>query len=117
MSFIERRRAHRFDLQLPVTIRWRDGDEVREALAVSEDISSNGIYFMLRAGIKEDTPVELEMILPHQITLAGPLRVRCFGRIRRCELKEVTDACMAVAIEKYEFLPRADRVPAQGALP
>jgi hypothetical protein len=116
LSFIERRRAHRFELQLPVTIRWRDGDEVREALVVSEDISSNGIYFMLRAGIKEDTPIELEMILPHEITLAGPLRVRCFGRIRRCELREGTDAAMAATIEKYEFLRRAHKVPAQGAL-
>src|ERR1700682_2452308 len=26
------------------------------------------------------------MTLPNQITLAGPVRVRCFGRIQRCEM-------------------------------
>src|ERR1700719_4197509 len=41
LPFTERRRAHRFELQSPVIIRWRDGAEVHEALTVSEDISSN----------------------------------------------------------------------------
>ena len=104
MSFIERRRANRFELQSPVIIRWRDGNEIREAQAVSEDVSSNGIYFVMREGIKEGTPVELEMTLPNQITLGGPVRVRCFGHIQRCELKEGANVGMAVAIEKYEFL-------------
>ena len=104
MSFIERRRANRFEFQLPVIIRWRDGNEICEAQAVSEDVSSNGIYFVMREGIKEGTSVELEMTLPNQITRAGPVRVRCFGRIQRCELKEGANVGMAAAIEKYEFL-------------
>lgn len=104
MSFIERRRAHRFDLQSPVIVRWRDGNEIREAQAVSEDVSSNGIYFVMHGRIKEGTTVELEMTLPNQITLAGPVRVRRFGCIQRCELKDGANAGMAAAIEKYEFL-------------
>jgi hypothetical protein len=55
-------------------------------------------------GITEGTSVELEMTLPTQITRAGPVRVRCFGRIQRCELKEDANVGMAAAIEKYEFL-------------
>ena len=86
LSHAERRRAPRFELHLPVTIRWRDGSETREAVTVCKDVSSNGIYFDLREGIKEGTPVEVEMTLPNQITLAGPVRVRCFGRIQRCEM-------------------------------
>ena len=113
MSSIERRRAHRFELQPPVIIRWRDGNEVREAQAVSEDVSSNGIYVVMREAIREGTPVELEMTLPNEITLAGLVRVRCFGHIQRCELKEGSNAGMAVAIEKYEFL-RASKQPVTG---
>ena len=46
------------------------------------------------------------MTLPHEITLAGKLRVRCFGRIQRYERKEAegSNAGVAVSIEKYEFL-------------
>lgn len=105
MSFIERRRAHRFELQSPLIVRWKDGAQVREALTVSEDLSSNGIYFILPEGIRDGTPVEVEMTLPNQITLAGPVRVRCLGRIQRCEPTPGAKSGMAAAIEKYEFLP------------
>jgi hypothetical protein len=105
VSSIERRRAHRFELQSPVTVRWKDGAQMREALTVSEDVSSNGIYFTLPEGIQNGTAVEVEMTLPNQITLAGPVRVRCLGHIQRCEPAEGAKAGMAAAIEKYEFLP------------
>ncbi len=58
----------------------------------------------MREAIQEGTSVELEMTLPSQITRAEPVRVRCFGRIQRCELKEDANVGMAAAIEKYEFL-------------
>ena len=105
MSFTERRHARRLDLQLPVTVWWRRGAERLEALTISSDLSSHGIYFSLPEGINEGTPVELEMTLPNQITLAGPLRVHCFGQIKRCEIQEGGNAGIAVQIEKYEFLP------------
>ena len=108
MSFTERRHARRFELQSPVIIRWKHGSEMREALTVSEDISSNGLYFILPEGIKNGTPVEVEMTLPNQITLAGPVRVRCLGHIQRCEPKEGAKTGMAAAIERYEFLPGSD---------
>lgn len=108
MSFVERRRAHRFELQSPLVVRWKDGAQTREALTVSEDLSSSGIYFVLPEGIKDGTPVEVEMTLPNQITLAGPVRVRCLGRIQRCEPAEGAKSGMAAAIEKYEFLPGND---------
>ncbi len=108
MSFVERRRAHRFDLQSPLVVRWNDGAQTREALTVSEDLSSNGIYFILPEGIKDGTPVEVEMTLPNQITLAGPVRVRCLGHIQRCETTPGAKCGMAAAIEKYEFLPGND---------
>lgn len=108
MSTTERRRAHRFALQSPVVVRWKDGDQPREALTVSEDVSSNGVYFLLPQGISSGTPVEVEMTLPNEITLAGPVRVRCLGHIQRCEPAEGAKAGMAAAIDRYEFLPGDD---------
>jgi hypothetical protein len=116
MSFTERRRAHRFELESPVIVRWKDGENLHEALTVSEDVSSNGIYFLLPDGLKSGTPVEVELTLPNEITLAGPVRVRCLGRIQRCEMTEGAKAGVAAAIEKYEFLP-GDDLPRQPGSP
>jgi hypothetical protein len=109
LPFTERRRARRYDLHLPITIRWDKGAERREAITVSQDVSSNGTLFALSEGIPEGTVVELEMTLPDQITHAGPLRVHCYGRITRCVLEEGKSARMAVQIQEYEFLRRSDR--------
>jgi hypothetical protein len=112
LSFSERRHADRFELQSPVIVRWSDGNETCEAQAMTEDVSSNGVYFVMREDVKEGTSVELEMTLPNQITRAGPVRVRCFGRIQRCELKDGANVGMSAAIEKYEFLRGETRTSA-----
>jgi hypothetical protein len=78
---------------------------MREALTISNDVSSNGIYFLLPEGIKNGTPVEVEMTLPQQISPSGPARVHRLGRILRCEVKDAAHTGMAAEIEKYEFIP------------
>ena len=110
MAFTERRRASRFELQVPLIVRWTNGSDLCEARAVSENVSSRGVYFSLPQGIKDGTPVEIELTLPSQITRAGPARMRCFGRIQRCEQEDGTRASMAAMLNKYEFLPRSDGV-------
>ena len=111
MSFADRRNATRFGLKLPVIIRWKDGDQKREATTVSQDVSSSGISFLLPQGIQDGTSVEVEMTLPSQITLADAVRVRCMGRIQRCSQDEGAGAGMAASIHKYEFLASADEPP------
>jgi len=103
----ERRRALRFKLELPLIVRWIHNSIAHEAVTVSEDVCSRGIYFYLGECVKIGTSIEIVLTLPHEITLSDKLRVRCFGRIQRYELKETEgrDAGVAVSIEKYEFLP------------
>ena len=98
MSFIERRRANRFELQSPVIIRWRDGNEIREAQVMSEDVSSNGIYFVMSEGIKEGTH-RLEYFAQTDCG-AGARMFRTHSTVRS---KEGANVRMAVAIGKYEF--------------
>jgi len=104
LVFKERRRAERFNVELPLIVRWTEGPKQREAHTVTQDISSGGVYFFLPDGIPEGTAVEVEMTVPTQITRGAPKRVLCQGRIRRCELKAGERAGMGTAIEKYEFL-------------
>jgi hypothetical protein len=104
LSFRERRRAKRFNFEVPLTVRWTEGSVPRKAHTISQDVSSGGVYFFLPAGIPEGTAIEVEMTLPAEITLGEPVRVRCQGRIKRCLQKTGEAVGMATAIEKYEFL-------------
>jgi hypothetical protein len=51
------------------------------------------------------------MTLPHEITLVGPVKVLCLGRIQRTELQPGRKMGVAAAIERYEFL-RSDETAA-----
>ena len=67
-------------------------------------MSSRGVYFQLPKGVKSGSPVEILLTLPHEITLAGPVRVRCLGRVSRSEEKEMGRIGIVAEIERYEFL-------------
>ena len=110
MSHEERRRSRRFNLGVPLTVQWTNGPEKRQAHAVTQNVSSGGVYFFLPELIPEGTIVEIEMTLPSQITHGTPVRVRCLGRIRRSVLKPGESTGMATMIEKYEFLSTSERV-------
>jgi hypothetical protein len=104
MSLEERRRSERFNLGVPLTVQWTNGPEKRQAHAVTQNVSSGGLYFFLPELIPEGTIVEIEMTLPSQITHATPMRVRCLGRIQRTVLKPGESTGIATMIEKCEFL-------------
>ena len=104
MSHSERRTAQRFRIKLPMTVRWTNGAAVGEATTESKDVSSRGVYFMLPKDVKQGSPVEIVLTLPHEITLAGPVRVRCLGRIQRSDEAEEGGTGVVAEIERYEFL-------------
>jgi hypothetical protein len=91
-------------MRLPLSIRWTDGPVATEALSVSKDVSSRGLSFLLPKSISSGSLVEIVMTLPHEMTLAGPVRVRCLGRILRVEAHEGACFQLAAAIDRYEFL-------------
>jgi len=111
ISVTERRSARRFEIQLPLIVRWTSGSAVGEAATESRDVSSRGVYFLSPEDIKRGSPVEIVMTLPREITLVGPLKVRCLGRIQRTELQPGRKAGVAAVIERYEFL-RSDETAA-----
>lgn len=91
-------------MQLPLSIRWTDGRDAGEALSVSKDVSSRGVSFSLPKPIESGSLVEIVMTLPHEVTLAGPVRVRCLGRILRSRARENANYHLAAVIDRYEFL-------------
>jgi PilZ domain len=100
----ERRASRRFLMRLPLTVRWTDESVVGEVATESREVSSRGLYFHLPKGLKSGSPVEIVMTLPHELTQAGPVRVRCLGRILRTNPESIGRVGVAAAIERYEFL-------------
>src|SRR5579859_1777600 len=104
----ERRTTQRFQMRLPLTVRWTTGAAVGETSTESRDVSSRGVYFFLSKDVHEGSPVEILLTLPNEITLAGPVRVRCLGRVQRTEPRDEGAIGVVAAIERYEFLRGAE---------
>jgi len=104
----ERRTTQRFSMRLPLTVRWTTGAAVGETNTESRDVSSRGVYFFLSKDVKEGSPVEILLTLPNEITLAGPVKVRCLGRVQRTEPRDEGSVGVVAAIERYEFLRGGD---------
>lgn len=104
MAYPERRTAQRFQIKLPMTVRWTSGSAIGEARTESKDVSSRGVYFFLPKDVKNGSPVEIVLTLPHEITMAGPVRVRCLGRVQRSEEEGEGRSGIVAEIERYEFL-------------
>jgi PilZ domain-containing protein len=106
---MERRATRRFRTKLPMRVRWAATTSGNgEVHTESEDISSRGVYFFLPTEIEEDAWVELALVLPQEITLAEPVRVRCQARVRRTEIKEMDRVGVAAEIEVFQVL-RGDK--------
>jgi hypothetical protein len=102
----ERRESRRFLMRLPLTVRWTDENIVGEADTESREVSSRGVYFHLPTRLRCGSPVEIVMTLPHELTQAGPVRVRCLGRVLRSSQENSGEMGVAAEIERYEFMRR-----------
>jgi hypothetical protein len=108
LAYPERRTAQRFRIKLPMTVRWTSGAAIGEAQTESKDVSSRGVYFLLPKQVTHGSPVEIILTLPHEITLAGPVRVRCLGRVHRTEDDSSGSSGIVAEIQRYEFLRGGD---------
>jgi phosphoribosyl 1,2-cyclic phosphodiesterase len=82
----ERRIDRRYNVELPLRVLWRDPDgKLCEADGVARDVSRTGILFVVPNMIRANEPVELEMVLPDEITHRGDLRLRFVARPLRQE--------------------------------
>ena len=102
----DRRTARRFNMALPLEVRFTNNGTTEEKSAQTRDVSFRGVYFLTETRMEEGSAVELVITLPQQITLAGDVRIRCFGSILRVEERDEGRG-IAARIDRYEFLPAA----------
>ena len=100
----DRRTARRFRMKLPITLMWATGNGQGQVKGETSEVSSRGVHFVSEKEVDSGTRVEFQMTLPHEVTLAGPVRVRCLGRVVRTEAREEKKVGVSVAIDRYEFV-------------
>lgn len=97
----EKRRSRRFELSLPAKV-VRVGQAPAQQRVETANISSTGVLLNYEADLHTGTNIEVEVDLPKEITNAGPIRIRCMGRVVR--VSRGTRTNVAVAIQRYEFM-------------
>jgi hypothetical protein len=60
----ERRKAPRYRLQLPVLFSWNDGQQIHTQGGFTRDVSVKGLFIGSAAGLRPETPLQLEIVLP-----------------------------------------------------
>jgi len=82
----ERRVDRRYHVELPLRVTWRDLEgKSCETEGVAKDISRTGIFFIVPTVIRADEPVNLELVLPDEITHHGEQRIKFVARPVRQE--------------------------------
>jgi hypothetical protein len=82
-KLVENREAQRFQLAVPVFLRWRSGDSIQcEADALSRDVSSNGIFVYCN---DECPPIHthVEFVLTIHDSSDSKLRIAAYGEVVR----------------------------------
>ena len=81
----ERRAYARARLSLSLSVRRIAGQHCKQDPLRTEDISSNGVFFLYPQRIEPGTPIELEVLLVDRALGRGSVRMRTVAHIVRAE--------------------------------
>ena len=66
------RRERRYKIELPIGVSWREqSDRIDSVRGTTRNVSSSGIYFIVPESFGADQPLELDLVLPDEITHRG----------------------------------------------
>jgi c-di-GMP-binding flagellar brake protein YcgR len=103
----DRRLARRYDLTLPVSIRFSAEKLVVRQDGKTRDISTKGLYFVVERDLEAGSALDLTLTLPSEITHGSNVFVRAQGKVVRVERRlEDGEQRMGVAavIERYDIV-------------
>ena len=110
----ERRTARRYDLTLPISIRFAVESLINRREGKTRDISTRGLYFVVSQELEAGSKLDITLTLPAEITHGGDVIVRAQGKVIRVEPRvEEGEQRLGVAaiIERYDIVrgqtPRA----------
>jgi len=106
-AMTERRTTRRYDLTLPVSIRFAAESQVSRREGRTRDISTRGLYFVVAHEMEAGSEVDITLTLPAHITRGGDVFVRAQGKIVRVERRledGETRQGVAAVIERYDIM-------------
>lgn len=93
MKTSEQRQAQRYKVKMPVDFEAGKG--------ITRDFSASGIFFETDKSFLVGQNIEFSILMDH-IDSAGPVQVKCLGKVVRVE-KSGKKRGVAVAITSYSF--------------
>ena len=106
MNHTDKRRARRFPMHLPVSIRTGAATDPLEKVH-TRDVSSHGIFFEYDSVFRVGALVEFLVTLPEPHIKGSPVRIKCLGKIVRVVQDGKGSSAhngIAATIERYEFV-------------
>jgi hypothetical protein len=103
----ERRTTRRYDLTLPVSVRFAAEKLVNKQDGKTRDISTRGLYFVVPQDLEAGSELDITLTLPGEITNGSDVFVRALGKVVRVERRlEDGETRMGVAavIERYDII-------------
>ena len=103
----ERRTARRYDLTLPISIRFAEERIVSRQEGRTRDISTRGLFFVVERDMDAGSDLDITLTLPAEITNGTDVFVRAQGKVVRVERRvEEGEPRMGVAavIERYDII-------------
>jgi c-di-GMP-binding flagellar brake protein YcgR len=110
----ERRTARRYDLTLPISVRFAAESLVSRQDGRTRDISTRGLYFIVPQDLQAGSELDITLTLPAEITRGSEVLVRAQGKVVRVERRlEDGESRMGVAavIERYDIMRGGDARP------
>lgn len=98
-----RPRAERFPIQMPV--RYRESGQSSWSEGVTINISRSGVLFRGGKELQPRTMIEMQMLLPAEVTGDIPTKVVCHGPVVRTDPPAIEDPrpATAASIVHYRF--------------
>jgi phosphoribosyl 1,2-cyclic phosphodiesterase len=83
----ERRVDRRYQIELPLRIAWKGYDGVtQQAPGLIRDLSKSGMLFIAPAEVRPDVPMNVEMVLPDELTHRGDVTFSYLAKPLRSQL-------------------------------
>lgn len=105
-----RRAAHRYSMTLPVEVKGSAA--AGPVSTTTKDVSFRGVYFTVNQNFEVNSPIDLVLTLPREVTLSDDVRVHCVGHVVRVDKQPAEkggQVGVAAVIERYNFLPSASK--------